>query len=60
MVSANLPGRSQTLTLLVSDRYGRGAEYGAYALSTLLMAISLAVLLFQVALDVVRVRRGAR
>ena len=32
MVSSNLPGRSQTLTLLVSDRYNRGAEYGAYAL----------------------------
>ena len=35
IVSSNLPGKSQTLTLLVSDRYNRGAEYGAYALSTL-------------------------
>jgi len=26
MVSSNLPGQSQTLTLLVSDRYSRGAE----------------------------------
>ena len=31
MVSSNLPGQSQTLTLLVADRYNRGAEYGAYA-----------------------------
>jgi sulfate transport system permease protein len=27
IVSSNLPGKSQTLTLLVSDRYNRGAEY---------------------------------
>ena len=26
MVSSNLPGKSQTLTLLVSDRYNRGAD----------------------------------
>ena len=32
-------------------RYGRGAEHGAYALSTLLMAVSLVVLIVQVALD---------
>lgn len=51
MVSSNLPGKSQTLTLLVSDRYNRGAEYGAYALSTLLMAVSVVVLIVQVALD---------
>ncbi len=38
MVSSNMPGKSQTLTLLVSDRYNRGAEYGAYAISTLLMS----------------------
>ena len=31
MVSSNLPGTSQTLTLLVADRYSRGEEYGAYA-----------------------------
>src|SRR5579875_2464820 len=55
MVSSNLPGTSQTLTLLVSDRYNRGAEYGAYALSTLLMAVSVVVLIVQVLLDVRRV-----
>ena len=38
MVSSNLPGTSQTLTLLVSDRYSRGDQYGAYTISTLLMA----------------------
>ncbi|BBY04781.1 sulfate ABC transporter permease subunit CysW [Mycobacterium noviomagense] len=57
MVSSNLPGTSQTLTLLVSDRYNRGAEYGAYALSTLLMAVSVLVLIFQVALDARRARK---
>jgi sulfate transport system permease protein len=51
MVSSNLPGTSQTLTLLVSDRYNRGAEYGAYALSTLLMAVSVVVLIVQMALE---------
>ena len=43
IVSSNLPGKSQTLTLLVSDRYNRGAEYGAYALSTLLMGVAVLV-----------------
>ncbi|QUR68234.1 sulfate ABC transporter permease subunit CysW [Mycobacterium spongiae] len=56
MVSSNLPGTSQTLTLLVADRYHRGAEYGAYALSTLLMAVSVVVLIVQVALDARRSR----
>ena len=56
MVSSNLPGKSQTLTLLVSDRYNRGAEYGAYALSTLLMGVAVLVLIFQVILDVRRAR----
>ncbi|MGC2654214.1 MAG: sulfate ABC transporter permease subunit CysW [Mycobacterium sp.] len=56
MVSSNLPGRSQTLTLLVSDRYNRGAEYGAYALSTLLMVVSVAVLIVQIVLDARRAR----
>jgi len=55
MVS-NLPGQSQTLTLLVSDRYNRGAEYGAYALSTLLMAVSVLVLIVQMILDARRQR----
>ena len=57
MVSSNLPGTSQTLTLLVSDRYNRGSEYGAYALSVLLMAVSVLVLAVQVLLDV---RRGRK
>jgi sulfate/thiosulfate transport system permease protein len=51
MVSSNLPGTSQTLTLLVSDRHNRGAEYGAYAISTLLMAVAVIVLIVQVILD---------
>jgi sulfate transport system permease protein len=57
MVSSNLPGKSQTLTLLVSDRYNRGSEYGAYALSTVLMAVSVVVLVVQVAVDA---RRAAK
>lgn len=56
IVSSNLPGTSQTLTLLVSDRYNRGAEYGAYALSTLLMGVAVVVLILQVILDVRRAR----
>jgi sulfate/thiosulfate transport system permease protein len=56
IVSSNLPGKSQTLTLLVSDRYSRGAEYGAYALSTLLMGVAVAVLIVQVALDARRAK----
>jgi sulfate/thiosulfate transport system permease protein len=56
MVSSNLPGTSQTLTLLVSDRYNRGAEYGAYAVSTLLMTVAVLVLVVQVVLDARRAR----
>jgi sulfate/thiosulfate transport system permease protein len=56
MVSSNLPGTSQTLTLLVSDRYSRGAEYGAYAVSTLLMTVAVIVLVIQVILDARRAR----
>jgi sulfate transport system permease protein len=56
MVSSNLPGTSQTLTLLVSDRYSRGAEYGAYAVSTLLMTVAVLVLVIQVILDARRAR----
>jgi sulfate transport system permease protein len=56
IVSSNLPGTSQTLTLLVADRYNRGAEYGAYALSTLLMGVAVLVLIFQLILDVRRAR----
>lgn len=55
MVSSNLPGTSQTLTLLVSDRYNRGAEYGAYAISTLLMMVAVLILVAQVVLEA---RRG--
>jgi sulfate/thiosulfate transport system permease protein len=56
MVSSNLPGQSQTLTLLVADRYNRGNEYGAYAVSTLLMVVAVLVLIFQVILDARRAR----
>ncbi|MEZ0338664.1 sulfate ABC transporter permease subunit CysW [Mycobacterium sp. pV006] len=56
MVAANLPGSSQTLTLLVHDRYTRGAEYGAYAISTLLMTVAVLVLIAQVVLDARRKR----
>ncbi len=59
MVSSNLPGTSQTLTLLVSDRYNRGAEYGAYAVSTLLMTVAVLVLIVQVVLDA-RLARAAK
>jgi sulfate transport system permease protein len=56
MVSSNLPGASQTLTLLVSDRYSRGQEYGAYSVATLLMAVAVFVLVAQVILDARRAR----
>jgi sulfate transport system permease protein len=56
MVAANLPGQSQTLTLLVADRYNRGSEYGAYAISTLLMTVAVLVLVAQVILDARRAR----
>ncbi|MEB3067695.1 sulfate ABC transporter permease subunit CysW [[Mycobacterium] vasticus] len=59
IVSSNLPGKSQTLTLLVSDRYNRGAEYGAYALSTLLMGVSVLVLIVQMVLDMRRAGKGS-
>lgn len=46
IVSSNLPGISQTLTLLVSSRYTDDYnEYGAYAAATLLMIIAIIVLL---------------
>jgi sulfate/thiosulfate transport system permease protein len=56
IVAANLPGSSQTLTLLVSDRHNRGDEYGAYAISTLLMAVAVLVLIVQVILDARRAK----
>jgi sulfate transport system permease protein len=60
MVSSNLPGTSQTLTLLVSDRYNRGDEYGAYAVSTLLMTVAVIVLIVQVVLDARRSRASGQ
>jgi sulfate transport system permease protein len=56
MVSSNLPGESQTLTLLVSSRYNASNEYGAYAVSTLLMGVAVVVLVVQVILDARRAR----
>jgi sulfate transport system permease protein len=56
MVSSNLPGKSQTLTLLVSDRHDSGSEYGAYTVSTLLMSVAVLVLVVQVILDIRRAR----
>jgi len=56
MVSSNLPGQSQTLTLLVADRYNRGAEYGSYAIATLLMSVAVLVLVVQVVLDARRAK----
>ncbi|WP_423488700.1 sulfate ABC transporter permease subunit CysW [Mycobacteroides sp. PCS013] len=59
MVSSNLPGTSQTLTLLVSDRHQRGAEYGAYAVSALLMAVAVIVLVVQVVIDARRAKANS-
>lgn len=59
MVSSNLPGKSQTLTLLVSDRYNRGNEYGAYAIATLLMMVAVLVLVAQTILEARRGRAGS-
>ncbi|BDB41034.1 MULTISPECIES: sulfate ABC transporter permease subunit CysW [Mycobacterium] len=56
MVSSNLPGSTQTLTLLVNDRYNRGHVYGAYALSSLMMAVAIAFLIVKVILHVRRAR----
>lgn len=45
MVSSNMPGVSQTLTLLVHSRYTDDYnEYGAYAAATLLMLVAILVL----------------
>ncbi len=56
IVSSNLPGKSQTLTLVVNDRYQRGAQYGAYALSTLLMGVAVAFLVVKTILFFRRAR----
>ena len=57
MVSTNLPGISQTLTLLVNSRYEDFNQQGAYAASTLLMAIAVIVLLLMTALDKKRTKQ---
>lgn len=58
LVSSNLPGVSQTLTLLVHARYVDAANaYGAYAAATLLMGLSLITLVATVLLE--RTRRTA-
>ena len=51
MVSTNLPGISQTLTLLVNARYEDFNQAGAYAASTLLMFVAVLVLLLMTVLD---------
>ncbi|MRH89047.1 sulfate ABC transporter permease subunit CysW [Nocardia sp. SYP-A9097] len=51
MVSTALPGKSQTLTLLVNSRYQDHNTFGAYAAATLLMGIALVVLLFMTLLE---------
>jgi sulfate/thiosulfate transport system permease protein len=56
MVSSNLPGQTQTLTLLVNDRYQRGAEYGACALSMLLMGVAVTFLIVKAILFIRRAR----
>src|SRR6201999_1951200 len=60
IVSSNLPGKSQTRTILVAPRYTRGAEYGACAFSTLLMGLAVPVLLSQLILDPRRARATRR
>ena len=58
LVSSNLPGVSQTLTLLVHARYADAANaYGAYTAATLLMGLSLVTLAATLLLD--RSRRTA-
>lgn len=59
VVSSNLPGQSQTLTLLVHDRYTRGDDYGAYTISTVLMAVAVTVLIAQIVFDAQRKRTKA-
>ncbi|MFF0541931.1 sulfate ABC transporter permease subunit CysW [Nocardia thailandica] len=52
MVSTALPGKSQTLTLLVHGRYINDHNtFGAYCAATLLMAIALVTLLLMTLLD---------
>ncbi|MBF6132982.1 sulfate ABC transporter permease subunit CysW [Nocardia otitidiscaviarum] len=51
MVSTALPGQSQTLTLLVHDRYNDHNVFGAYCAATLLMGIAFVVLLLMTLLE---------
>lgn len=52
MVSTGLPGKSQTLTLLVQGRYvNDNNTFGAYCAATLLMGIALVVLLLMTLLE---------
>ncbi|MEV0250905.1 sulfate ABC transporter permease subunit CysW [Nocardia sp. NPDC050712] len=58
MVSSALPGKSQTLTLLVHGRYINDHNtFGAYSAATLLMGIALVTLLFMTLLER---KRGAK
>ncbi|MEU7632385.1 sulfate ABC transporter permease subunit CysW [Nocardia sp. NPDC049220] len=58
MVSSALPGKSQTLTLLVHGRYINDHNtFGAYAAATLLMGIALVTLLLMTLLER---KRGAK
>lgn len=56
MVSPNLPGVSQTLTMLVSGRQDRGDSYGAFAMATVLMALAATVLMIQLAFEARRAK----
>ncbi|WP_405491161.1 sulfate ABC transporter permease subunit CysW [Nocardia sp. NBC_00511] len=52
MVSTGLPGKSQTLTLLVNGRYVNDHNtFGAYCAATLLMGIAIVVLLLMTLLE---------
>ena len=59
MVSSNLAGSTQTLTLLVNDRYNRGNSYGAYALSSLMMGVAIVFLIVRAILLIRRSRAKA-
>jgi sulfate/thiosulfate transport system permease protein len=60
MVSSNLAGSTQTLTLLVNDRYNRGNAYGAYALSSMMMGVAIVFLIVRVILLIRRSRAKAQ
>src|ERR1700747_941607 len=56
MASSKLPGKSQTLPLPASDHYNCGTGSAPYALSTLVMAASVLVMVVQVIPDARRER----